>query len=201
MHTIGYSPVDRIHPFLPHHSHLFRGYFSSPATQTLKFSVKMAQEQEQNATPANGGNKVHWSKLEEVEKAGRPVFFLTKTELKLLGIAGVCTLLPLCLIICSSSSRLGSFLMVSFTLRLSRYFADAGFDQRMISSSLTYVHSFVELQSSANWNVQPVATMLQWRLYNGKHLPPNLEGFMKAGANIGSVIGQFAFGTYCVHMV
>jgi PHS family inorganic phosphate transporter-like MFS transporter len=37
--------------------------------------------------------------------------------------------------------------------------------------------------------------MLQYRLYGGGHLPPNLEGFMKAGANIGSVIGQFAFGT------
>lgn len=37
--------------------------------------------------------------------------------------------------------------------------------------------------------------MLQYRLYGGNHLPPNLEGFMKAGANIGSVIGQFAFGT------
>lgn len=36
--------------------------------------------------------------------------------------------------------------------------------------------------------------MLQYRLYGGKSLPPNLEGFMKAGANIGSVIGQFAFG-------
>lgn len=45
--------------------------------------------------------------------------------------------------------------------------------------------------------------MLQYRLYGGAQLPANLEGFMKAGANIGSVIGQFAFGTshislYCV---
>ena len=38
--------------------------------------------------------------------------------------------------------------------------------------------------------------MLQYRLYGGEHLPPNLEGFVKAGANIGSVIGQFAFGAY-----
>jgi hypothetical protein len=36
--------------------------------------------------------------------------------------------------------------------------------------------------------------MLQYRLYGGQKLPANLEGFMKAGANIGSVIGQFAFG-------
>lgn len=37
--------------------------------------------------------------------------------------------------------------------------------------------------------------MLQYRLYDGKALPDNLEGFVKAGANIGSVIGQFTFGT------
>ncbi|TFK17021.1 phosphate transporter [Coprinopsis marcescibilis] len=42
--------------------------------------------------------------------------------------------------------------------------------------------------------INPVSTMLQYRLYNGEHLPPHLEGFVKAGANIGSVIGQFAFG-------
>ena len=36
--------------------------------------------------------------------------------------------------------------------------------------------------------------MLQYRLYGGESLPPNLEGFVKAGANIGSVVGQFAFG-------
>ncbi|RXW14845.1 hypothetical protein EST38_g11007 [Candolleomyces aberdarensis] len=41
--------------------------------------------------------------------------------------------------------------------------------------------------------INPVATMLQYRLYGGAHLPPNLEGFVKAGANIGSVIGQFGF--------
>lgn len=41
---------------------------------------------------------------------------------------------------------------------------------------------------------QPVATMLQYRLFGGKSLPPGLEGFIKAAANIGSVIGQFAFG-------
>ena len=38
--------------------------------------------------------------------------------------------------------------------------------------------------------------MLQYRLYGGHSLPPGLEGFIKAGANIGSVIGQFAFGAY-----
>ncbi|KAK7676468.1 hypothetical protein QCA50_014513 [Cerrena zonata] len=42
--------------------------------------------------------------------------------------------------------------------------------------------------------INPVATMLQFRLFGGHSLPSNLEGFMKAGANIGSVIGQFAFG-------
>ncbi|CDO72508.1 hypothetical protein BN946_scf184980.g49 [Trametes cinnabarina] len=42
--------------------------------------------------------------------------------------------------------------------------------------------------------INPVATMLQYRLYGGNELPPGLEGFIKAGANIGSVIGQFAFG-------
>ncbi|KAI0630080.1 MFS general substrate transporter [Trametes polyzona] len=42
--------------------------------------------------------------------------------------------------------------------------------------------------------INPVATMLQYRLYGGEALPPGLEGFIKAGANIGSVIGQFAFG-------
>ncbi|KAG8941961.1 hypothetical protein FRC04_003920 [Tulasnella sp. 424] len=42
--------------------------------------------------------------------------------------------------------------------------------------------------------INPVATMLQYRLYGGHSLPSNLEGFMKAGANIGSVIGQFTFG-------
>lgn len=36
--------------------------------------------------------------------------------------------------------------------------------------------------------------MLQYRLYGGQALPAGLQGFMKAGANIGSVIGQFAFG-------
>ncbi|KAI0322068.1 major facilitator superfamily domain-containing protein [Amylostereum chailletii] len=42
--------------------------------------------------------------------------------------------------------------------------------------------------------IAPVATMLQYRLYGGNKLPTGLEGFVKAGANIGSVIGQFAFG-------
>ncbi|KAF8156352.1 phosphate transporter [Pholiota molesta] len=42
--------------------------------------------------------------------------------------------------------------------------------------------------------INPVALMLQYRLYGGAHLPANLEGFVKAGANIGSVIGQFSFG-------
>lgn len=32
--------------------------------------------------------------------------------------------------------------------------------------------------------------MLQYRLYGGAPLPSGLQGFVKAGANIGSVIGQ-----------
>jgi hypothetical protein len=40
--------------------------------------------------------------------------------------------------------------------------------------------------------------MLQYRLYGGKDLPAGLEGFIKASANIGSVIGQFSFGTCTV---
>ncbi|TFK48881.1 MFS general substrate transporter [Heliocybe sulcata] len=42
--------------------------------------------------------------------------------------------------------------------------------------------------------INPVATMLQYRLFGGDSLPSGLEGFIKAGANIGSVIGQFGFG-------
>ncbi|KZV67910.1 MFS general substrate transporter [Peniophora sp. CONT] len=42
--------------------------------------------------------------------------------------------------------------------------------------------------------INPVATMLQYRLYGGAPLPSGLQGFVKAGANIGSVIGQFLFG-------
>lgn len=42
--------------------------------------------------------------------------------------------------------------------------------------------------------INQVSTMLQYRLYDGKSLPTGLEGFIKAGANIGSVIGQFTFG-------
>ncbi|KAL1740143.1 major facilitator superfamily domain-containing protein, partial [Schizophyllum fasciatum] len=84
------------------------------------------------------------STLEEFEREAstRPPYILTKTELKLLGIAGV------------------------------GFFLDA-YDLFIIN---------------------PVATMLQFRLYDGGKLPADLEGFVKAGANIGSVIGQFAFG-------
>ncbi|TFL02662.1 major facilitator superfamily domain-containing protein [Pterulicium gracile] len=42
--------------------------------------------------------------------------------------------------------------------------------------------------------INPVSTMLMYRLYGGNSMPPGLEGFLKAGANIGSVIGQFGFG-------
>jgi len=81
--------------------------------------------------------------LEEVDQGdGRPPFFLTYTEIKLLGIAGV------------------------------GFFLDA-YDLFVIN---------------------PVATMLQYRLYGGKDLPAGLQGLLKAAANIGSVIGQFLFG-------
>lgn len=84
------------------------------------------------------------SRLEDYERGvdSRPPFALNRTELKLLGIAGV------------------------------GFFLDA-YDLFIIN---------------------PVATMLQYRLYGGHSLPADLEGFMKAGANIGSVIGQFLFG-------
>ncbi|KAJ7496336.1 MFS inorganic phosphate transporter [Mycena galericulata] len=42
--------------------------------------------------------------------------------------------------------------------------------------------------------INPVSTMLQYRLYDGKSLPAGLQGLLKASANIGSVIGQFTFG-------
>jgi len=42
--------------------------------------------------------------------------------------------------------------------------------------------------------INPVSTMLQYRLYGGKALPGGLSGLLKASANIGSVIGQFGFG-------
>ncbi|TFY68972.1 hypothetical protein EVJ58_g697 [Rhodofomes roseus] len=42
--------------------------------------------------------------------------------------------------------------------------------------------------------INPVATMLQYRLYNGAPIPSGIQGFLKASANIGSVIGQFGFG-------
>ncbi|KAG8880261.1 hypothetical protein FRB97_000973 [Tulasnella sp. 331] len=42
--------------------------------------------------------------------------------------------------------------------------------------------------------INPVSTMLQYRLYGGHAPPPGLQGLLKAGANIGAVIGQFTFG-------
>ncbi|KAJ8594543.1 MFS inorganic phosphate transporter [Rhizopogon salebrosus TDB-379] len=44
--------------------------------------------------------------------------------------------------------------------------------------------------------INPVSTMLQYRLYGNGTMPANLQGLLKAAANIGSVIGQFLFG-YC----
>lgn len=37
--------------------------------------------------------------------------------------------------------------------------------------------------------------MLQYRLYGGKPIPTGLAGVLKAGTNIGAVVGQFGFGT------
>ncbi|KAJ7448502.1 major facilitator superfamily domain-containing protein [Mycena latifolia] len=48
--------------------------------------------------------------------------------------------------------------------------------------------------------INPVATMLQYRLYGGDSLPAGLQGLLKAGANIGSVIGQFLFGANPPHV-
>jgi len=53
---------------------------------------------------------------------------------------------------------------------------------------------YLSLSNRPHCLQQPVATMLQYRLYGGASLPSGLQGFMKAGANIGSVIGQFGFG-------
>ncbi|KAG2139628.1 major facilitator superfamily domain-containing protein [Suillus bovinus] len=44
--------------------------------------------------------------------------------------------------------------------------------------------------------INPVSSMLQDRLYPQGNMPANLQGLLKASANIGSVIGQFLFG-YC----
>ncbi|KAG5638996.1 hypothetical protein H0H81_007904 [Sphagnurus paluster] len=99
--------------------------------------------EQSTTTPTATETARYQSDLAEYERSeSRAVFLLNKSELKLLGIAGV------------------------------GFFLDA-YDLFVIN---------------------PVATMLQYRLYNGQHLPTHLEGFMKAGANIGSVIGQFAFG-------
>ncbi|KAF7326084.1 MFS domain-containing protein [Mycena kentingensis (nom. inval.)] len=93
--------------------------------------------------PADERRPTGRSALEEtVENDNRPPYYLTTTEVKLLGIAGV------------------------------GFFLDA-YDLFVIN---------------------PVSTMLQYRLYGGHSLPAGLQGFLKAGANIGSVIGQFAFG-------
>jgi PHS family inorganic phosphate transporter-like MFS transporter len=48
---------------------------------------KTSQDVEKSPSPRV--NKVHWSKLEEVEREGRPPFILTVSEIKLLGIVGV----------------------------------------------------------------------------------------------------------------
>ncbi|KAG9220274.1 hypothetical protein CCMSSC00406_0006339 [Pleurotus cornucopiae] len=42
--------------------------------------------------------------------------------------------------------------------------------------------------------INPVSTMLQYELFAGNTLPPKLEGYLKSGALIGSVLGQLLFG-------
>ncbi|KIY51532.1 MFS general substrate transporter [Fistulina hepatica ATCC 64428] len=42
--------------------------------------------------------------------------------------------------------------------------------------------------------INSVSTIFQYTLNDGKSLPALLQGFMKAGANIGSVVGQILFG-------
>jgi len=104
----------------------------------------MAQETGGTSTETSPSTRYR-SELDDFEKDdGRPPFFLTMAEFKLLSIAGV------------------------------GFFLDA-YDLFIIN---------------------PVTTMLQYRLYGGGSLPANLEGFVKASANIGSVIGQFAFGYF-----
>ncbi|EIN12160.1 MFS general substrate transporter [Punctularia strigosozonata HHB-11173 SS5] len=103
-------------------------------------SHEMTPTQSEESAPT----AVPHSRLEEYERDSnsRPPYILTRTELKLLGIAGV------------------------------GFFLDA-YDLFIIN---------------------PVSTMLQFRLYGGEAIPAGLQGVLKASANIGSVIGQFAFG-------
>ncbi|KAJ7191304.1 MFS general substrate transporter [Mycena pura] len=42
--------------------------------------------------------------------------------------------------------------------------------------------------------INPVSTMLQYRLYGNDPIPGGIQGVLKASANIGNVIGQFLFG-------
>ncbi|KAF4580551.1 hypothetical protein EYR38_003150 [Pleurotus pulmonarius] len=42
--------------------------------------------------------------------------------------------------------------------------------------------------------INPVSTMIQYELFAGNTLPPRLEGYLKSGALIGSVLGQLLFG-------
>ncbi|KAI0048128.1 MFS general substrate transporter [Auriscalpium vulgare] len=116
---------------------------AAPPQATPRTSTQGSPTVEKHTTPLVSGTPRR-AALEDFENESdsRPPFILTRTELKLLGIAGV------------------------------GFFLDA-YDLFIIN---------------------PVTTMLQYRLYGGQKLPSGLEGFVKAAANIGSVIGQFAFG-------
>lgn len=127
----------------------------------------------------DGDRKHVRSGLEEYERSleGRPPWLLTTTEAKLLGIAGV-----------------------GFFLDGACFFCDDQITHSNILLSVRPVHNQCRQSNNEilvpidNVSIQPVCTMLQYRLYGGANLPANLQGFVKAGANIGSVIGQFLFG-------
>ncbi|KAG6807989.1 hypothetical protein H0H92_005797 [Tricholoma furcatifolium] len=121
---------------------------------------------EKGSTPTSSNSVAdaqYNSDLAEYERSeGRPVFFLNRSELKLLSIAGV------------------------------GFFLDA-YDLFIINVGVSVLILTVQANGPP-LETQPVSTMLQYRLYGGGPMPANLEGLLKAGANIGSVIGQFAFG-------
>lgn len=115
----------------------------------------------------------------EREDSGRYPFLLNYRECKLLGIAGV-RVTP------SPHQRLAS---QPLSLQVG-FFLDA-YDLFIINVS---VCPLLVWPHCSHDHRQPVATMLQYRLYGGQPIPSGLQGFLKASANIGSVVGQFSFG-------
>ncbi|THH12774.1 hypothetical protein EW146_g7379 [Bondarzewia mesenterica] len=102
----------------------------------------------------------------EYERSGddKLPFILTYAEMKLLGIACV-----------------SFFVDGAFRFRICVYVPYV----RALNLTATAYDLFI---------INPVATMLQFHLYGAEPRPAGLEGFVKAAANIGRVIGQFAFG-------